>query len=66
MERVRIRLNRIQQDALLMPTTSMTSIRTKQLMDSEYHNYPENDHYIDQMICEHGMYVEQNDLINSK
>ena len=51
MQRVTMRLNRMQQDLLLTPTASMTSIRPKHLTEPEYHNYPENDHYIDQMIC---------------
>ena len=63
MQRVRMRLNRIHQDPLLNPTTSMISIQPKQLIDLEYHSYPENDHYRERMICEHDMYVEQNDLI---
>ena len=54
-----MRLYRIQQGPLLTPTTAMASIRPKQLIEPEYHNYPENDHYIDQMICEHDMYVEK-------
>ena len=62
MQRVRMRLNRMQQDPLLTLTTLMTNIQPKQLTEPEYHNYPENDHYIDQIICEHDMYVKQNDL----
>ena len=66
MQSVRMRLNRIQQDLLLTPATSMIGIRPKQLIEPEYYNYPANDHYGEQIICEHDMYVEQNDLIKKQ
>ena len=58
MQRERTRLKRIQQDLLLIPETSMIGIRPKQLIEPEYPHYPENDHYREQMIHEHAMYVE--------
>ena len=63
MQRVKIRLNRIQQDPLLTPTTSVTGFKPKQLIGPEYHDYHEYDHYRKQMIHEHAMYLEKNDLI---
>ena len=56
-----MRLNRIQQEPLLTPITSMTGIRPKQLIEPEYHDYPENDHFGERMIHEHAIYTEQND-----
>ena len=40
MQRVRMRLSRIQ-DQLLTPTTSLTGINPKQLIGPEYHEYSE-------------------------
>ena len=45
MQRVIKRLNRIQQDPLLTPTTSMTCIKLKQLIGPEYQDYPKYDQY---------------------
>ena len=66
MQRVRMKLNRIQQDHLLTSTTSMAGIILKQLIEPEYHDYLDNDHYREQMIYEHTMYAEQNDLIEKQ
>ena len=52
MQRVRMRLNRIQEDLLLTPTTSLTGIQPQQLIGPEYHGCPEYDHYREQMIHE--------------
>ena len=46
MQRVRTRLDRIQQNLLLTPTTSMRSIRPKQLIESEHHDYFKYDHFM--------------------
>ena len=43
MQRIRMGLNTIQQDPLLIPTTSMVGIRPNQLIEPEYHDYLEND-----------------------
>ena len=59
MQRVRMRFNRITQDLLLTPTTSMVGVRPKQLTEPEYHDYLENDQYREQMIHEHIMHADQ-------
>ena len=61
MQRMRARLERIQQDPLLTPSTSMVSIGPKQLIEPEYHDYPENDQDRIQIRHEHAMYVNQYD-----
>ena len=53
-----MRLDRIQQDPLLTPTMSLTGIKPKQLIRSEYQDYSENDHYRQQMIHEHAKCLE--------
>ena len=63
MQRVRTKLNKIQQDPLLTPTTSLTGIKPKQLIEPEY---PEYYHHREQMIHEHATYPEQNDLIKKQ
>ena len=40
-----MRLNQIQQDPLLTPTTSLTGIKPKQLIGPEYQDYPEYDNF---------------------
>ena len=52
----------MQQDPLLTSTTSVLHIRPKQLMEPEYHEYLKHDQYREQMMHEHTMHVEQNDL----
>ena len=66
MQRVRMRLNRIQKHPLLTPTTSLRGIKPKQLIGPEYHDYPENDCYREQMIHEHAINPEQNNLIEKQ
>ena len=63
MQRLRMRLNRMQQDPLLTTTTSLTGIKPKHLTGPEYHNYPEYHYYREQMIHEHAIYHKQNTLI---
>ena len=66
MQRVRRRLNRIQQDPLLTPSMSLTCIKPKQLISSEYQDCSENDHCRGQMIPEYAICPKQNDLIKNK
>ena len=61
-----MRLNGIQQDPLLTPTISLTGIKPKQLIGPDYKDYPEYDHYRKQMIHEHAIYPEQNNLIDKQ
>ena len=63
MQRVRMRLDTIQEDPLLTHTTSLTGIKPKQLIGPEYNGYPKYDHYWELMIHENAIYPEQNDLI---
>ena len=65
-QRVRMRLNRIHQDPLLTPTTSLSGIKPKMLIGPEYHDYPEYDHYGEQMIHEHAIYADENELIKKQ
>ena len=58
MQRVRMRLNRIQ-DPLLTATTSLIGTKPKQLIGPEYHTYLEYDHYTEKMIHEHAINPEQ-------
>ena len=44
MQRVKTRLSKIQ-DPLLTPTTLLTGIKSKQLIGTEYHDYPEYNQY---------------------
>ena len=66
MQRVRMRLDRIQQDPLLTPTTSLTGIKPKQLIRSDYQDYSVYDHYRHKMIHEHALYPEWNDSIEKQ
>ena len=66
MQRVRTRLNIIQQDQLITPSTSIVGVRPKQLIESVYHDYPKNDLDRVQMIHDHAMYVDQYDLAKNK
>ena len=58
-QRVKTRCSKIQQDPLLTPTTSLTGIKPKQLIWSEYHDYPEYDRYTEHMVQEHNVQTEQ-------
>ena len=44
----------------------MVGSRPKQLIEPEYRDYLENDHYREWIVHEHAMYAEQNDLIEKQ
>ena len=52
----------IQKDPLLTPATSIAGIRPKQLVEPEYHGYPDNDKDRVQTIQECAMYIDQYNL----
>ena len=63
MQRVKMRLSKRQQDPLLTPSMSLTGIRPKKLIRSDFHNYPEDDKYPECIIKEHDIQTEQHDTI---
>ena len=62
MQRVKMRLGKIQPDPLLTPATSLTGIKWKQLIGPECHDYSEYDQYTEYMTKEQDIHTEQNDL----
>ena len=50
----------------MIPTTSLIGIKPKQLIGPKYQDYPEYDHYREQMIHKHAIYPKQNDLIETQ
>ena len=63
MHRVKIRLSKIQQDVLLTPKTSLTGIRSKKLIKSDYCNYLQDDQYPKYIRQKHDTQTEQHDTI---
>ena len=66
MQRIKMRLSKKQQDPLLTPMTSLTDIKPNESIGPEYHDHSEYDQYLEHMIHEYDIQIEENDLIEKQ